>query len=180
MGDVQLSYDAPVLVGQARRAAGRDRALPQLLFLGGLVGCIGALGALVADPGGSIALALCLGASGALSAALGGRLERRVRHRRRFILNFADELVRVDLPGGLWHRPSTNTWHFDEVREVFVEARADGQLRLLMEVGPPGSSDRRRTVLLVDAVQSFEAEPLRRLWTALRAALGVTRLPEEA
>ncbi|MBX5481756.1 MAG: hypothetical protein IRZ16_07930 [Myxococcaceae bacterium] len=179
VGDVELRYDAPVLVGEGRGVAGPIRWLPGVLLLAALALGLGALLTLIADPAGPIHVPLAQGLGAGLAVALGGRLERHTRHRRRFVLHFADETVRVDLQGGLWRRPISRTWPFDAVKGLYVVEKRGGVFSLWMEAAKAPGSARTVPVLLVDGVPADDVEALRRLWTTLRAAFGLTRRPTE-
>lgn len=169
LGDLRLHYDAPVLIGEAVRGS---RYAPETFFTAALASGIGAVGALVANPGGAIAVPLVLAILAAALIGLAVRTERAVRRPRRFALHFLDETLRVELPG--W-RARSAVVPFDDVRDVYVLERADQRYSLAIDFDLGGA---RRTVLIAENVTAGESEALRRFWTLLRAAFGLT--PKEA
>ncbi len=134
---------------------------------------VSALAALVAWPDATAAPAAILAIIAGASLAGAARTERNARHRRRFVLHFGNETLRVDLPGHRLQRPRSWSVHFDQVRDLYVLAGDDGRHALVVEV----TSDTGATpAVLVDRVGEDELDELRRLWSLLRAAFGLTRL----
>lgn len=176
LGDVRLSYDPPVLVGQTSVERGWRRYLPDALFVGAL-GCgVGAVGGLVANPGGAVTLPVLLTAAAAVLVVLAAQAERRVRRPRRFALNFLDETLRVELSGAFGRRGRALTVPLDEVRDVYAVERRDGCYSLRVDFTAGG---RTLSALLVDRVPPEERAELGRLWSALRAAFALTPPPPE-
>lgn len=176
LGDIRLSYDPPVLVGQTKVEGGRRRYLPDALFVGAL-GCgVGAVGGLVANPGGAVTLPVLLAAGAAVLVILAAQAERRVRRPRRFALNFLDETLRVELSASLGRRGQALTVPLDDVQDVYAVERRDGRYSLLVDFE---SNGRPLTALLVDRVPPEEREELGRFWTALRSACALTPPPPE-
>ncbi len=169
VGDVSLRYDPPVLVGETARGPGRGRLAADVAMLGALGAGLAAVAALVSGSGTGWPAALAAVGGGLF--LLSGALERRARGRRRFLLHFGTETLRLDLPGGL-RGPTTQTVPFDAVTDLYVLVGADGVHALWVELTvredhPPVAR------LLVDGVPEAESEGLRRLWTTLRAAFGL-------
>jgi hypothetical protein len=175
VGDVQLRSDPPVLVGETRRPPERARLHPELWLGVGLACGVGVLAALMAWPGSNVTLAAILALIAGVALAGAGRAERNARQQRRFVLHFGNETLRVDLPGRWLQRPRSWSVHFDEIRDLYVLAGDDGSHSLIVEVAGGAA-------VLVDRVEEAELDELRRLWSLLRAAFGLTRLgtPTEA
>ncbi|MGA9524766.1 MAG: hypothetical protein WBV82_25130, partial [Myxococcaceae bacterium] len=110
------------------------------------------------------------------------RTERNARQRRRFVLHFGNETLRIDLPGHRLQRPRSWSVHFDQIRDVYVLAGDEGNHALVVEFAEVAADATAVTAVLVDCVGDEEVDELRRLWSLLRAAFGLTRLesPPEA
>lgn len=181
VGDVWLRYDPPVLVGETRHAPARARLLPELVMGGALAAGLAAvalllgLGELSAAGGAATWVAGAFAAIGGGLFLLSNALERRARGRRRFVLHFGTETLRLDTSGGV-RGPISRTVHFDAVRDLYVLVGTGGRHTLVVDVevraGKPPLS-----VVMVDGVSEAEADELQRVWTTLRAAFGLRPPP---
>ncbi len=162
-----------MLIGETLTPPRRGLPWPEMLLGLGLASGVGAVAAQIATPDANVALAAGLAVLAGLGLVGAGRVERSARQRRRFVLHFGNEALRVDAPGGL-RRPG-RSWsaHFDDIADVYVLAHADGSHALVVELRP-GQAPTQPEVL-VDRVQDDELDELRRLWSLLRAAFGLTR-----
>jgi hypothetical protein len=177
VGDIWLRYDPPVLVGETLAPPRRARLLPDLLMLAALGAGVLAVAVLLEDGGGGTRGAAALALISAGLFALGNRLERRAAARRRFILHFGTETLRLDGPAGLRGR-ATRTVSFDAVKDLYVLVGADGRCALVAELEVTPGAPTLSTVL-VDGVAPEAREELRRVWVTLRAAFGLKAPPAE-
>jgi hypothetical protein len=129
---------------------------------------------LLSDPN-QIGVATFLAIISALFATWVLRAEARTQGRNGFVLNFATETLRLDLPGRGKHGPATVLINFGQVRDLIAEPSAAGTRALVVYFEEPGQTMVRGEVL-VDRVSAREEEELRRTFKRLRSALG---LPEE-
>lgn len=171
VGDVTLLYESPVLVGESRPRPARMRLLPELLFVAALGLGLSAVALLVTGSADGVGAPAGLALGAMFLVVLAARADRGVRQRRRFVLHFADETLRLDLPGDLRRRGHSLRLSFDDVRDVYVLERHDGRFSLVVEVQHEGEAS--KPALLVDEVQPSETEELKRLWLTLRAAFGI-------
>jgi hypothetical protein len=166
LGDVWLRYDRTLLIGEAGRARGVLRYLPEAATLLGAGLALGALAGVVAGRARASALLAALASGGALVIA--AILARRGRPRR-FVLNFATESLRLERAG------QTRVVPFAAVKAIFVE-RGEAGYALIVELeepAPSGAPPASRTEPLIEAVREEELVGLGRTWRALAAALGV-------
>lgn len=169
LGDVALHYDGGRLVGESLPPPWGLRLLPGLC-LALAVGCaVGAGALLLVDPGGPARVPLLL-AVGAV-AGVGGALFLEARlGRRRFVLHFRTESLRLETLAWAPRATRAETVPFDEVRAVRVVERPGRRYALLVEYGPEAAP--RRAELVRD-VRPGEAETLHRVWRMLHNAFGL-------
>jgi hypothetical protein len=170
LGDVRLYYDEGRLVGESRPPPWLWRLVPSLcLGLGGVLAVVGAV-LLLADasrmPGGGAALLVLAG------LLVGGALavESRLR-RRRFVLHFKTESLRLDTLSWARRGTRTQTLPFDDVRAVHIVQPPSGGYSLVVEYGP---KEAPRRALLVSGVRPSEGETLHRVWRMLHNAFGLS------
>jgi hypothetical protein len=148
------------------------RLVPELcLWLGAACG-VGSLALLVVAPThyGAPA-ALGLGAAAFIGYAL--RTEARLG-RRRFVLHFATETLRLERLSWAPSATRMETVPFDDVTAVQVVQRPSGHYAILVvyQVGPADRREERRAVL-VEQARPGEAETLHRVWRMLHNAFGL-------
>ncbi|WP_338278884.1 MULTISPECIES: hypothetical protein [Corallococcus] len=169
LGDVRLFYDGGRLVGESLPPPWTLRLLPTLLVALAAV-CTGVgLLLLVRDAGrtpGAATLLLVL--AGAL---VGGALvvEARLR-RRRFVLHFKTESLRLETLAWAPGAARTETLPFDDVRAVHILQPPKGGYALVVEYGPEAAP---RRALLVRDVRPQESDTLYRVWRLLHNAFGL-------
>ncbi|MBJ6763327.1 hypothetical protein JGU66_21365 [Myxococcaceae bacterium JPH2] len=168
VGDVTLRYDEARLVGEARPAPWVHLLPAFCVALA--AGCtLGALTQFVRGQSlpGLGALALAVLAAALLGFAL--QLESRLG-RRRFVLHFRTETLRLETltwaPGGT----RAETVAFDDVRAVRIVERSGRGYALVVEYGPEA---RPRSAVLVQHARPAEAEALHRVWRMLHNAFGL-------
>ncbi len=173
VGDLRLRSEPGRLIGETSRS---QRPLPwlPLLLRGAAVG-LGLMAVARLLSGGSWLPALLQTVLAGLGLLAASRLDARGA-RRRFVLHFATELLRLESlpPGG--GVPQLDEIPFDAVRSVdIVEELGVGMaIRLYWREG-----DAERTSLLLRAARPSEGESLHRVWRMLRNAFGLdgTSLP---
>ncbi len=179
LGDVRLRYEPGRLMGESLPPSFWERQLPgACLWLAALC----ALGALVAllfesRPLPVLSLVLGVGALGLVGLAL--TLEGRLG-RRRFVLHFATETLRLDQLRWAPGASRTELVHFDAVRAVEVVEHAPQRYALVVAWGegpPPGEESQEepllRRAVLVERVGPNEQEALVRVWRLLHNAFGL-------
>jgi hypothetical protein len=169
LGDVRLFYDGGRLVGESLPPSWTLRLVPSLCVgLAGLCAVLG-VGLLVLHPSRTpIAPAVML----VLTAAfIGGALatEARVR-RRRFVLHFKTESLRLETLAWAPGATRAETLPFDDVRAVHIVQPPQGGYALVVEYGPESAPKR---ALLVQAVAQRESDTLYRVWRLLHNAFGL-------
>ena len=111
------------------------------------------------------------GLTGLLMAA-GALVARRGRARRRFVLNFATESLRLDRPSGMAAASQSTVVGFGEVTDVEVVPRRAGTFALVATYHPaPGATP--VTEVLIERVGPKDVPHLRRVWRLLRGAFGL-------
>ncbi|NOJ92871.1 hypothetical protein HMI51_08005 [Corallococcus coralloides] len=168
LGDVRLFYDGGRLVGESLPPAWTLRLLPTLLVvLAAVCTGVGFL-LLVLDtartPGAATLLVL---AGGLVGGAL--MLEARLR-RRRFVLHFKTESLRLETLAWAPGAARTEVLPFDDVRAVHIVQPPRGGYALVVEYGPETAP---RRALLVRGVREQESDTLYRVWRLLHNAFGL-------
>ncbi|RKG69223.1 hypothetical protein D7V80_09810 [Corallococcus sp. CA054B] len=169
LGDVRLFYDGGRLVGESLPPAWTLRLLPTLLVVLAAV-CTGVgFWLLVLDTArtpGAATLLLVL-AGGLVGGAL--MLEARLR-RRRFVLHFKTESLRLETLAWAPGAARTEVFPFDDVRAVHIVQPPKGGYALVVEYGPETAP---RRALLVRDVRAKESDTLYRVWRLLHNAFGL-------
>jgi hypothetical protein len=160
------------MVGESLPPALEQRLIPELgLLLAAMCG-LGSLTLLVVTPSQyGVSAALGLAAAALIGYAL--RTEARLG-RRRFVLHFATETLRLERLSWAPSAARTETIPFDDVTAVEVLQRPSGHyaLRVTWKAGPQDKPEERRAVL-VERVRPGEAETLQRVWRMLHNAFGL-------
>ncbi|RKH45895.1 hypothetical protein D7X12_06780 [Corallococcus sicarius] len=169
LGDVRLFYDGGRLVGESLPPPWMLRLLPSLcLGLAGVATVVG-LVLLVLDtartPGAAALLLLLAGALVAGALLLEAQLKR-----RRFVLHFKTESLRLETLAWAPGAARTETLPFDDVRAVHIVQPPGGGYSLVVEYGPEAAP---RRALLVRDVRPSEGETLHRVWRLLHNAFGL-------
>ncbi|MHA7632367.1 hypothetical protein [Corallococcus sp. M7] len=168
LGDVRLFYDGGRLVGESLPPPWTLRLLPTLLVALAAV-CTGVGLLLVLDkartPGTATLLLVLAG------ALVGGALvaEARLR-RRRFVLHFKTESLRLETLAWAPGAARTEVFPFDDVRAVHIVQPPKGGYALVVEYGPETAPQR---ALLVRNVRPQESDTLYRVWRLLHNAFGL-------
>ncbi|WP_233601650.1 MULTISPECIES: hypothetical protein [Corallococcus] len=169
LGDVRLFYDGGRLVGESLPPAWTLRLLPTLLVALAAV-CTGVgLLLLVLDsartPGAATLLLVLAG------AMVGGALVTEARlQRRRFVLHFKTESLRLETLAWAPGAARTEVFPFDDVRAVHIVQPPKGGYALVVEYGPETAP---RRALLVRDVRAQESDTLYRVWRLLHNAFGL-------
>lgn len=169
LGDVRLFYDGGRLVGESLPPPWTLRVLPSLcLGLAGVSTVVGA-GLLVLDTSripGTASGALALAGALVVAALV---LEARLK-RRRFVLHFKTESLRLETLAWAPGAAKAQTLPFDDVRAVHIVQSPDGRYSLVVEYGP---LEAPRRALMVRDVRPQEGETLHRVWRLLHNAFGL-------
>jgi len=164
------------MVGESLPPSGGRRLWPELCLLLAAACGVGSLSLLVVAPSHYTTPAILgLGAAALIGYAL--RLEA-ILGRRRFVLHFYTETLRLDRLAWAPSATRTEAIPFDDVTAVEVIQRPEGHyaIRVVWKSGP----EERRAVL-VDHVRPSEAETLQRVWRMLHNAFGLkASAPESA
>jgi hypothetical protein len=142
---------------------------PELCVLLAATCGVGSLSLLVVAPSHYVLPAL-LGLAAAALIGYGLRLEARLG-RRRFVLHFRTEVLRLER---LAWAPGATRAHaipFDDVKAVEVVQRASG-LYAITVTWKSGEEEERREAL-VEHIRPSEAETLHRVWRMLHNAFGL-------
>lgn len=170
LGDVRLRYDGGRLVGESLPPPW-DRRLWPGLCVGVALGCTVGAAVLVGLEGGTVpAAALALAVTAAVLVGLALRLESGLG-RRRFVLHFRSESLRVEklawAPGGT----RAELVPFDAVKAVHLVERPGPRYALVVEYAREDEEARR--AVLVEGVRPSEGETLHRVWRMLSNAFGL-------
>ncbi|WP_224367252.1 hypothetical protein [Hyalangium versicolor] len=172
VGDVRLRYDEGRMVGESLPPALGQRLIPELCLLLAAACGVGSLALLILTPshyGTPAVLALA-------AAALVGYALRQEAHlgRRRFVLHFATETLRLERLSWAPSATRTETISFNDVTAVQVIQRPSGHYAIIVtwQAGPPEHREERRAAV-VEQVRPHEAETLHRVWRMLHNAFGL-------
>jgi hypothetical protein len=178
LGDVRLRYEPGRLMGESLPPSFWERQLPGTCLVVAALCALGALVGVLLESQHLPVLSLVLGAVALALVGLALRLEGRLG-RRRFVLHFATETLRLDelrwAPGA----SRTEQVHFDAVRAVEVVERAPRRYALVVawsEAPPQGGAQEEqplRRAVLVEGVRPDEEEALVRVWRLLHNAFGL-------
>nr|WP_211194067.1 hypothetical protein [Pyxidicoccus fallax] len=171
LGDVRLRYDGGRLVGESLPPPWERRLLPGLC-VGVALGCTVGAALMVglergAVPAASVGLAVLAGALIALALWLESRLGR-----RRFVLHFRSESLRVERLAWTPGATRAELVPFDAVKAVHVVERPGPRYALVVEYALEEDGPSRRAVL-VENVRPAEGETLHRVWRMLSNAFGL-------
>ncbi|HYH96305.1 hypothetical protein [Hyalangium sp.] len=172
VGDVRLRYDEGRMLGESLPPSVGQRLVPELCLLLAATCAVGSLTLLVVSPSHYGApVALGVGAAVLIGYAL--RREARLG-RRRFVLHFATETLRMERLTWAPSATRTETVPFDDVTAVEVVQRPSGHYAILVSYtsGPKERREARRQVL-VEQIRPSEAETLHRVWRMLHNAFGL-------
>jgi hypothetical protein len=172
VGDVRLRYDEGRMLGESLPPTVGQRLLPELCVLLAAACALGSMALLALTPHQyGVPVALGLAATAFMVAAL--RLEARLG-RRRFVLHFATETLRLERLTWAPSATRMETIPFDDVTAVEVLQRPSGRyfIRVTWKAGPKEQREERSAVL-VDHVRPGESETLERVWRMLHNAFGL-------
>lgn len=180
VGDVRLRYDEGRMVGESLPPTVSQRLLPELCILLAALCALSSIVLLAVVPtqyGGPVALGG--GAMAFTAAAL--KLEARLG-RRRFVLHFATETLRLERLTWAPSATRMETIPFDDVTAVDALERPGGHcfIRVTWKAAPLKKDSKapreERTAVLVDQIHPREAETMRRVWRMLHNAFGLKAL----
>ncbi len=156
------------MVGESQPPSFGRRLLPELGVLLGVCCGVGSIILLLARPGEALApMALGLGAAACIGFAL--RLEARLS-RRRFVLHFHTETLRLERLTWAPGATRTQAIPFDEVTAVEVLQHPSGHLSLRV-AWREGAQEHR--AVLVERIRPSEARTLHRVHRMLHNAFGL-------
>jgi hypothetical protein len=172
VGDVRLRYDEGRMVGESLPPTVSQRLLPELCVVLAGACALGSMTLLAVAPSQyGVPVALGLAAAAFIGAAL--RIEARLG-RRRFVLHFATETLRLERLTWAPSATRTEAIPFDDVTAVDALQRPSGLyfIRVTYKTGPKERRE-ERTAILVDQIRPSEEETLRRVWRMLHNAFGL-------
>lgn len=176
VGDIRLRYDEGRLIGESLPPTAGQRLWPELCLTVAALCGLGSIALLVLVPGAYGAPAL-LGLATAAFVGYAFRLEAQ-QGRRRFVLHFHTETLRLERLTWAPRAVRLETIHFDEVTAVQVVQRPSG-LYAIIVVWRSGKKEQR--MALVEQARPSEGETLHRVWRMLHNAFGLkASAPESA
>lgn len=174
LGDVRLRYDEGRMIGESVPPSFGRRLGPELCLLLGAACGVGSIALLVVAPshyegpaGLALAAAAFVGYALRLEAGLG---------RRRFVLHFATELLRLERLSWAPSATRMEAIPFDDVTAVQIVQRPSGHYAIVVtwkaKTGPKEQPEERRAPL-VEQIRPSEEETLYRVWRMLHNAFGL-------
>jgi len=172
LGDVRLRYDEGRMIGESLPPTFGQRLGPELCVLLGAACGVGCLALLVVAPSHygppaalALAAAVLVGCALRLEASLG---------RRRFVLHFATELLRLERLSWAPSATRMEAIPFDDVTAVQIVQRPSGHYAIVVtwKTGPQEQREERRAPLIEQVLPS-EEETLYRVWRMLHNAFGL-------
>jgi hypothetical protein len=162
------------MIGESLPPTFGQRLAHELCLLLGAACGVGSLALLVVAPGHygapaglALAAAVLVGYAFRLEARLG---------RRRFVLHFATEVLRLERLSWAPSATRTEILSFDDVTAVQMVQRPSGHYAIVVtwkaKVGPKEPPEERRATL-VEQVRPSEEETLYRVWRMLHNAFGL-------
>lgn len=173
LGDVLLTFDSPLLVGEAERPAASwwPAGLMGVAVCSGLA----AVAWLVVEPSPWLGAGLLIAAWGAAWGSW--RTLRAERARRRFVFDFFTHTLHFEGPASVWRAVRRFAVPFDAVCGVVVLEQPDGRACLTVDVRGVEDGERVLRELLVAHVRPVERSRLERLERQLKDALGAGLAP---
>ncbi len=175
LGDVRLRYDEGRMIGETLPPTFGKRLGPELCLLLGAVCGVGSLALLAVAPshyGGPAGLALAAAAFVGYALHLEARLGR-----RRFVLHFATELLRVERLSWAPSATRTEAIPFDDVTAVQIVQRPSGYYAIVVTWKTRPTKKREepeeRRATLVEHIRPSEEDTLYRVWRMLHNAFGL-------
>ncbi|MBI5481421.1 MAG: hypothetical protein HY906_21355 [Deltaproteobacteria bacterium] len=172
LGDIELRFEPSMLIGETARGLKSWR--PTAASALGVALVLLAVGLLITGVPEIVSGLLVALAAAAFIAAV--RLQRVDSRRRRFVLNFLTNSLRLDFVTPIAGKPRTLVVPFDAVRAVELLEQGDGLRCLTVDFVVAGGRELLREVLAanVPAAQAPEAERIQRV---LEGAFGLGAPP---
>jgi hypothetical protein len=164
LGDVQLTYDPPLLVG---KGASRATLWPTVALVAGVALGVSALAAFLWHASPAVLGALVVATAASFIANV--VLERRAIRRRSFVCHFAEKVLRLDSTHAL-SGPKTLIAHFEKISAVEIVEAFDGTLALTVTFVPAHGTPVAMRELLIAFVLRVQRPELEKLATMLRNA----------
>jgi hypothetical protein len=171
LGDVRLRYEPGRLMGESVPPSFWQRQVPGACLLMAVACAVGAGVMALREEGALPLLAVLLGGMAVGWVGLALRLEGRLG-RRRFVLHFATEQLRLEQLRYAPGRSRTEWVSFHAVSAVEVVERASRRYALVV-VWQPAEAKAPRRAVLVEDVGGHEQEALLRVWRLLHNAFGL-------
>lgn len=168
LGDVQLTYDPPLLVG---KAASRATLAPTAALIVGVALGISTLAAFLVHASEPVLIVLVLATGAAFIANV--VLERNAVRRRSFVVHFAEKVLRLDTSTAL-NAPRTTVVNFEKVSAVEIVTALDGLLALTVTFIPLAGRPVVTKEALVAYVLPAQRPELERLASMLRNAFAAS------
>lgn len=165
VGPLRLRYETSLLICEPAPAK-RDLRPPAIRLAGFALLLLALVTVLTSAKGAAPWPAVMLGAVGGGLLLTADRLFPAAA-RRRFILNFATESLRIDDVGV---RPRTRTLHFDDIAALDIVPEQNGQFALVLTARTSPTK-----WVLARGIEAEHVEEVRKLWRLLSDAFGIRR-----
>ena len=168
LGDVELRFDAAMLIGETRKVLNSGIG-PTLLQALSIVGAgIGVVGLIQTDGLTTSLFGIFLCAFGMWASTW---VATRNRQRRRFIMNYGTWTLRLDFSSPIRNAPRTMNIAFENVKDLQLVPQADGRLCLLVDFVRAANAQNHFQEVLVAHI-ALQARPAaERLLAMLQKAL---------
>jgi len=167
LGDLRFSYEPGRLMGVSDAPPLLTRAAAPALAAVSAGTALGCAWALAHAGGAALPLAGLSAAAGALAFWLDGRALR-----RRFVLHFATEQLRLEWLGRSHRHGSSVMVPFDDVLDVEAVTHASGELSLFVVYALEEGRIAERA-LLATRIPASQGDELHRIWRMLQNAFGL-------
>lgn len=164
LGDVQLSYDPPLLVG---KGAARATLWPTVALIAGAAFGVSTLAGFLLHASAAVLAPLVIATAASFIANV--VLERRAVRRRSFVCHFAEKTLRLDSTAALFG-PKTVIAHFEKVSAVEIVQALDGTLALTVTFVPAHGRPVAQREVLIAFVLPVQRPELERVASLLRNA----------
>jgi hypothetical protein len=164
LGDVQLTYDPPLLVGKGEA---RATLAPTAALIAGTAFGLTTFAAFFSHASEATLVALVLATGACFIANV--MLERRAVRQRSFVCHFAEKTLRID-SATAFNAPRTVLAHFEKVSAVEIVTALDGMLALTVTFVPASGKPVPMKEALIAFVLPVQRPELERIATMLRNA----------
>lgn len=168
VGDIRLRYDEGRLIGETPPPTVGQRLWPELCLTVAFLSGLGSIALLVLAPG-AYAAPVLLGLAAAAFVGFGFWLEAQ-QGRRRFVLHFHTETLRLERLTWAPRAVRLEAIRFDDVTAVQVVERPSGLYAIVVVYR---ADKKEKRAVLVEQARPSEGETLHRVWRMLHNAFGL-------